>query len=515
MVSAASEVINIAADGSIVPSTAPIQRNGDLYTLTADIISKFRANGIIVERDNITLDGAGHKIESEGCFHSWEPEPPSYTVGIDLTKDTNVTIVNTEIRLFYDCIVLDGSSYNKISGNNITTNEYNGHGIDVRKYCDSNSISRNNIASTSYGISLDSSGNNTISENNITAPDNYGILLQNSSYNRISRNNITRSECGIALHSSHGNILRDNTIGLYQDSLEVCGSNFSDFINDVDASNTFGGKPIYYWINEHDRKVPLDAAYVCLVNCSGITVENFTFTGCGHNILLAYTTNSLITQNSITGTDHSFIKLTSSSNNSIIRNNIVNNEQGIILGQSSYNSISENNIVNNYQGIVLAYSSRNSISQNNISANNNAGIWQGISFEQSSDNSISQNNITGNTGYGIALSSSSGNRFYHNSIINNNPQVTCNNSTNTWDDGLIGNYWSDYDGTGSTPYIIDANNQDHHPFITLYGEQKEPTSLVPAITITAVVGVAGGALLVYLSKVKKRTQKEMNTEKKE
>jgi len=49
--------------------------------------------------------------------------------------------------------------------------------------------------------------------------------------------------------------------------------------------------------------------------------------------------------------------------------------------------------------------------------------------------------------------------------------------TNIWDDGVEGNYWSDYeekypnateiDGSGiwDTPYVMDENNQDNYPIV--------------------------------------------------
>jgi hypothetical protein len=50
-------------------------------------------------------------------------------------------------------------------------------------------------------------------------------------------------------------------------------------------------------------------------------------------------------------------------------------------------------------------------------------------------------------------------------------------STNTWDNGIEGNYWSnynhtdsDYDGIGDTPYFIDANNQDNHPLMGVFSD---------------------------------------------
>jgi len=49
--------VYIRADGRVDPPDAPIKRDGNVYTLTDYIGSS--ANGIVIERDNIVLDGAG------------------------------------------------------------------------------------------------------------------------------------------------------------------------------------------------------------------------------------------------------------------------------------------------------------------------------------------------------------------------------------------------------------------------------------------------------------------------
>jgi hypothetical protein len=46
---------------------------------------------------------------------------------------------------------------------------------------------------------------------------------------------------------------------------------------------------------------------------------------------------------------------------------------------------------------------------------------------------------------------------------------------NKWDNGSIGNYWSNYNGTdanndgiGESPYMMDVNNKDNYPLGSLY-----------------------------------------------
>src|SRR3990170_8806158 len=62
--------VYIADDGSVV-GTNTIQRNGNIYTLTANI-----SGGIQVQKSNILIDGAGYTVQGNGNG-----------TGIDLTNN--------------------------------------------------------------------------------------------------------------------------------------------------------------------------------------------------------------------------------------------------------------------------------------------------------------------------------------------------------------------------------------------------------------------------------------------
>lgn len=84
----ATGTIYIRADGSIDPPTAPIQRNGSLYTLTDNVTSD--ADGIVIQRNNIVLDGAGHTVQGTGNG-----------TGIYLSSRSYVTITSTTVTVFF------------------------------------------------------------------------------------------------------------------------------------------------------------------------------------------------------------------------------------------------------------------------------------------------------------------------------------------------------------------------------------------------------------------------------
>jgi parallel beta-helix repeat protein len=149
--------VYIRSDGSIDPPDAPIMTYDNItYTLIDNITGT--AHGIVVERSNITIDGAGYTLQGSGSGN-----------GIWLNGVQYVTIKNVNIKEFAIGILLfDSSNYNIISGNNITANSESG--IYFYMGCSNNRIFGNNIADNvgtySVGIKFGYSSDNSIYHNN-------------------------------------------------------------------------------------------------------------------------------------------------------------------------------------------------------------------------------------------------------------------------------------------------------------------------------------------------------------
>ena len=283
----ALQVISIESDGSITPADVPIRQAGNVYSFGGNLTDYV----INVQIDNIVIDGAGYTLQKTR---------PAYGSknGIALTDRTNVTIRNLEICGFDNGVFISESTNCNVSGNSFLNN---GYGVVLADHATSNYISGNNFISG-----------------------------------------------GVSISYSTNNVLRDNSMGGNGPHFSIACENVesaSDFVNDVDESNTINGKEICYWINQHNRTVPSTGGYVALINCSGIIVENLNLTDNGEGVLLLFTSNSQI------------------ANNSIVRNN-----RGIVLYRSEDNSFLSNNIVNSTYGI-LSYSPKNSF-KNNCLENN-------------------------------------------------------------------------------------------------------------------------------------------------
>jgi len=151
----------IRADGSVDPLTAPIHRYGNTYTLYGNISCDVFSDGIVIERDDMILDGAGYTLQ--GISGSDLVDGAVSGRGITLWGRSNVTIKNITVKTFAWGINIVVSFNNSIVGNNITDIGIMGIWID---HSSNNTISRNNITNSSTGIHIHSSSNNVIYSNN-------------------------------------------------------------------------------------------------------------------------------------------------------------------------------------------------------------------------------------------------------------------------------------------------------------------------------------------------------------
>jgi len=244
--------VYIRADGTIDPPDAPITTLDNMtYTLNDNIRSYH--DGIVVERDNMIIDGIGCTVQGGGDYPF---------KGIILEGRSNVTIKNLTVWIFFEGIRLHNSSNNTISGNNIvnnwdgirfdfsSNNVIRGNNIRANKLDGififsslNNTISGNSIENNKFdGICLDSSSNNVICGNNITSNYLDGIDLTYSLNNTICGNNITDNCYGINLiHYSSNNVIYHNNFinNTKQAYIETGG-----YPNTWDDGYPFGGN---YW----------------------------------------------------------------------------------------------------------------------------------------------------------------------------------------------------------------------------------------------------------------------------
>jgi len=213
---------------------------------------------------------------------------------------------------------------------------------------------------------------------------------------------------------------------------------------------------------------------ISIVAANNVSIQGFTIKRSGlrpySGIFIDHSSGTDISHNTITNNYYG-ISLYLSTNNVVSGNTISsNNYDGISFSSSGNNLVLGNTITNNYYGISF-YSSTNNLVLGNTITNNNGGI----SFYSFGNNLVLGNTITNNY-YGMYFLLYSNNTIYFNNF-NNKYQVYSVGSTNVWDDGDEGNYWSDYtgqdlngDGIGDIPYVLDVNNQDNYPLMGVFSD---------------------------------------------
>jgi len=246
----ASGTIYIRADGS-VEGTDKIQRDGDVYTLISDI-----SGSIIVERDNVVLNGAGYRLQGDGNEN-----------GITLSINNNITVKNMQLSSFNIGIVVMGSDNNKILENTITDNF---RGLDLTS-SENNTISGNHIANNIGGIALENMYN-SIFGNTIANNSNFGVYLYSAGFNNIIGNNITNNGRGISVYICYNNVIYHNNFVNNTNHVETDGSNgiwdngeegnYWDNYTGVDNDGDCIGDTSYTLDENNQDKYPLVELYI-------------------------------------------------------------------------------------------------------------------------------------------------------------------------------------------------------------------------------------------------------------
>lgn len=214
---------------------------------------------------------------------------------------------------------------------------------------------------------------------------------------------------------------------------------------------------------------------VSLTDVSDVTVKGFVITN-----------TAIALQTPMIG-----IELTNVSN-AIITNNIITGIESILAMDGG-----------TYAGIYVEGGNSNTITGNNLTNNLN-----GLGFLNTSNNRFVGNNIIGQQIFlylhtrGIWFVNSSNNMIYYNNIVNCTYQAQVSDSINVWDDGYLGNYWSDYktkypsaiqigdSGIFNVPYTINTQNIDRYPLTQPFNSEFYTPKIPPKISIISPVNEA-------------------------
>jgi parallel beta-helix repeat protein len=415
--SSIQQAIDHAANGAAIfvragSYGAPVKVNKAVWLIGENSESTFLdvhsvAPNLLVTHDDVNVTGFYLVNTPTPATGSWLEQMQ----GIGLPQQ----LPDIQLKNVHNC---------NIYGNKITNSTI---GVSLEKSGESN-VFNNEFNGNGYNVQLSNSHSITVI-GNMFVGGGTGISVQSSTGNTLANNTLRDMSVGIWMDSSSGNTLRSNKLSNNYFNFEVTGYNLAAYDNDVDASNTIEGKPIYYWIGRANQVVPSDGACVVLVNCTDMTVQNSQLSLGYGGLVLANTNNSLLQSNTLTAQDPALLSkyytpgspldiLLFQSHNNQVRgntatvwlnasnNNLVTQNTGVIrLTSSNNNQISGNSIHKvafvsmDWSGITLLNSASNLISGNTIT-DNSAGIWLSDGAKY---NRVEGNVIDGNAQGGIVL----------------------------------------------------------------------------------------------------------------
>jgi parallel beta-helix repeat protein len=237
------------------------------------------------------------------------------------------------------------------------------------------------------------------------------------------------------------------------------------------------------------------------VIASNVTISGFHLIGPGVMIIMvdgrAVTADNCVIKDNVLeeyGTDA--LVLFSSHDDEVVGNVISSQDGSCIYLMSSSNCLLRNNSLSGSEwvGIMLGFSSNNTVSNNfitnQIDSLGGPGHAGAITIGTSSDDNTVFGNTLVNNDYGVTCSQyTQNNVIYHNNFVNNTHQtydqlLVEQLPANFWDNGYPsgGNYWSDYNGNdsfsgpyqnvtgsdriGDAPYVMDAVSSDRYPLMS-------------------------------------------------
>ncbi|MCI0496799.1 MAG: pectinesterase family protein [Thermoplasmata archaeon] len=315
-----------------------------------------------------------------------------------------------------------------------------------------------NVTGNYLGILLVSSRRNDISDNELHSNINSAVELQDGSSNNSISWNRASGDALTDLTDSNGTIIHNNTF-IFTDvgtAITVSWSSYCVIDNNTLINRSkFDGQAFGIHVKFHSSNVTIKGNDISFFDygidlsapdSNAHTLRDNVISGCAFGISVLGSDNNVIETNSISKCTVG-IRFYDAENNLVSTNDISDNSFGMVLTGvdvdevTRYNVFSNNTISNNTEcGIDCIFAANNSFLHNEIFNNGDLGMR----FSSlCSDNDVFENNFANNG--------------------NGSSQAIDNGTANVWDTGSVGNYWSDWSGSGAYEIGGSAGAEDRYP----------------------------------------------------
>nr|WP_321498079.1 NosD domain-containing protein [uncultured Methanolobus sp.] len=345
--------------------------------------------------------------------------------GVMFYDTDNSLLENVTISDCYYGIYMDHSNSNTLSNSSVS--DVSNAGIYMY-YSDSNTLSNNSVSdASSQGIYMSYSDTNTLTNN--TVHDTYsGIEVRSSVVNTLTNNNVSENDnYGIYLYSSSSNTLENNTAITNDYGISIGNSQNVVLTDNIMSNNTYnfmisGSLLSYYQHNIDITNLVNGSPIYYLVSQSDQIVPSTAGT------VYAISCDNITVRDITVSNIYEGIRFYDT-DNSIIENVTISDcNDGIYLKESSGNTLTNNTLnLNNNCGFYLYASESNALTNNNASINDD-----GIYLQNSGSNILTNNTANENEYHGIYQSYSGSSILANNTASgNDNSGIYISNSDNS------------------------------------------------------------------------------------
>jgi len=320
------------------------------YTMVSDLNCSTGLTAISIGSDDVVLDCAGYFIIGDN-------NPVSNEIGILNKGYDNVTIKNCGFYGFSTAMSIKGNSINPVTQNTIENNNFQtfvnsstaNHSVKFH-YVMNSTFTMNEILKSEFALNITDSNGNSINHN-MVFNNSYGIFLERSDDNTISDNNISTND--------------------FYGILGWQGSDNNYFLNNTIMENGFHGLTL----SENDIIGTSGVKQTCQDN---ILESNEIQNNSGHGIYLRGCNRTDVIENHISFSSENGINIYMSNNNLVVDNLFLNNTAYGIEYHFSTSTISDNNVCGNDIGDFYIDSILQNSGENNTCDNPN--LWNDTGF---------------------------------------------------------------------------------------------------------------------------------------
>jgi parallel beta-helix repeat protein len=200
---------------------------------------------------------------------------------------------------------------------------------------------------------------------------------------------------------------------------------------------------------------------VNVTNSHNVNVTDNTIISDDYGIRVAASTAVIVADDDVGQVGDASLVVSNSSAVLVFGNHLTGNLDGVEIDNGNDSTFWNNTVMAQLTGIFMAESFGNMFFNNNIFS----ATQIGLSFSSDYNNTFFDNDVHSASEYALFLWQTSANSFFHNNFLQNSyVQIYSNdNSTDSFDNSIEGNYWCNYigvdsnhDGISDTPYVMDS-----------------------------------------------------------